>query len=92
MLVAVHDIVIAGPIFSTSKSLSKFAVADRSLSVLRDPQSEKFFERLCTCRFAMQVDNQPELDATPSDIEDDEEVSAFLWPTDPVNGKESEWD
>ena len=92
MLVTVHGVVVAGPIFSTSRSLSKFAVADRSLAVLRDPQSEKFVERLCTCRFAMQVDNQLELDATPSDIEDDEEVSAFLWPTDPATGMESGWD
>jgi endoribonuclease Dicer len=82
MLVTVHGIVIAGPIFSTSTSLSKFAVAARALAILRDPQSEKFVERLCTCRFAMQVDSQLESDTTPSDIEDDDEVSAFLWPTD----------
>jgi len=89
MLVTVHGIVIAGPIFSTSKSLSKFAVAERSLAILRDPQSENFVERLCTCHFAMQVDSPPDSDVTSSDIEDDLEVSAFLWPTDSQTGVES---
>jgi len=92
MLVVVHGVVVAGPIFSSSKSLSKFAVAERSLAILRDPQSEKFVERLCTCQFAMQVDSPPESDETPSDIEDDLEVSEFLWPTDSETGTDSGWD
>jgi endoribonuclease Dicer len=78
MVVLVHGIVIAGPILSSSMSISKFAVAERALVVLQDAESEKHVERLCTCRFAMQVDDPPESDATPSDIEDDAEVSVLL--------------
>ena len=61
--------------FSSSSSLSKFAVAERALSVLRDPISEKHVERVCICGNTMQVEQS---DPTPSDIENDYEVLAFL--------------
>lgn len=91
MLVMSHGIVIAGPIFSASISLSKFAVAERALSILRDPHSEKFVERLCSCRFAMQVDVLEGSD-TSSDVEDAFEVSTFLLKRDPETDTETEGD
>ena len=78
MAAIVHGIIIAGPVFSSSTSLSKFAVAERALVDLQNPQSEKHVERICTCRSDMHVDNLAEADATLSNIDDEREISALL--------------
>lgn len=78
MAAVVHGIIVAGPVFSSSTSLSKFAVAERALVDLKNPQSEKHVERICTCRSDMQVDSPPEADVTHSDIDDEDEISVLL--------------
>lgn len=67
VVVDVHDTTIVGPIVSTSLALARFTAAERAHAILRDIESEKYLQRLCTC--SMQVDDQTESTVVPSDLE-----------------------
>lgn len=60
-VVLVHDVVISGPIVSTSLSVAKFSAAEKALVILKDIHAEKSLTRLCRCS----VDSQPELVVQP---------------------------
>jgi hypothetical protein len=52
-----HDRVVAGPIVSSSKTVARFAVAERALSALRDSGGE-LVKNVCDCRDRMETDEE----------------------------------
>jgi hypothetical protein len=82
IVVVVHDTTIVGPIFSTSLALARFAAAERAHAILRDTESKKCLQRLCTCALAIQVGDQFQSTIVPSDLEEEErEVVEMLCST-----------
>ncbi|KAF5370850.1 hypothetical protein D9758_001794 [Tetrapyrgos nigripes] len=47
--VYLHDILISGPIFSTSPSIARNIAAERAYTILQDTAHEKHFQRVCSC-------------------------------------------
>ncbi|KAF4614984.1 hypothetical protein D9613_003301 [Agrocybe pediades] len=54
--VLVHGVEVVGIVTSSSRSISKFAAAERALAVLRDENSANSLSKLCDCATAMDVD------------------------------------
>lgn len=50
-----HDTVVAGPIVSNSKTIARFAAAEKAHVALKD-SDEVLFKRLCDCKQRMVVD------------------------------------
>ena len=84
IVVVVHDTTIVGPIFSASLALARFAAAERAHAILRDTESKKCLQRLCTCALAMQVGDQLQSIIVSSELEEEErEVVKMLCSTVP---------
>jgi endoribonuclease Dicer len=52
----VHGVLVVGPIISSSLTVARFVAAERALTILKNPESEKNLTRICTCGEAMAID------------------------------------
>jgi len=78
--VVLHGMIIVGPIVSASLSVAKFMAAERALTILKKPESEKSLQRICNCQEQMQIDTSSDNTAsggvtTVNDLTLDEEGS-----------------
>ncbi|KAJ3785329.1 hypothetical protein GGU10DRAFT_313078 [Lentinula aff. detonsa] len=62
-----HDVVIAGPIISTSSAVAKNLVAERALAILQDTCHERCLTRVCLCETSGKAD----VGSSPEDEEEE---------------------
>jgi endoribonuclease Dicer len=71
-----HGTVVAGPIVSNSKTIARFAAAEKALVALRDTDEGELLKKLCDCRQRMNLDHKKKdqgVDQRSEEADEDEE-------------------
>jgi len=80
--VLLHDVILAGPITSSSANVARFLASERALACLQDPNQEKCLSRLCSCvargKSLKKVPASIEVELDTEDQQDAAEVAELL--------------